>query len=94
MPSNCKSRKLVIPVALECDEDSCSVVVPDCKGCFSGGDTPEEALTNAVEAITLWLEDAPIPELRGINYWRNSGEFPSDTWTWALVSVPKPDFLN
>lgn len=34
------------------------VVVPDLPGCTSGGATIDEALRNAVEAVTLWVEDA------------------------------------
>jgi predicted RNase H-like HicB family nuclease len=34
------------------------VVVPDLPGCTSGGNTVDEALRNAVEAVTLWVEDA------------------------------------
>jgi predicted RNase H-like HicB family nuclease len=34
------------------------VVVPDLPGCTSGGKTVDEALRNAVEAVTLWVEDA------------------------------------
>jgi predicted RNase H-like HicB family nuclease len=34
------------------------VVVPDLPGCTSGGATVDEALRNAVEAVTLWVEDA------------------------------------
>jgi predicted RNase H-like HicB family nuclease len=34
------------------------VVVPDLPGCTSGGPTIDEALRNAVEAVTLWVEDA------------------------------------
>ncbi len=33
------------------------VVVPDIPGCFSAGDTLDEAVTNAEEAIVLQLED-------------------------------------
>jgi predicted RNase H-like HicB family nuclease len=33
-------------------------VIPDLPGCTSGGRTIEEALRNAVEAVTLWVEDA------------------------------------
>jgi len=32
------------------------VVVPDLPGCFSAGDTLEEALVNAREAVATWLE--------------------------------------
>src|SRR2546423_2987938 len=34
------------------------VVVPDLPGCTSGGATIDDALRNAVEAVTLWVEDA------------------------------------
>lgn len=34
------------------------VVVPDLPGCTSGGKTVDEALRNAVEAVTLWVDDA------------------------------------
>ena len=35
------------------------VVIPDLPGCTSGGRTVDAALRNAVEAVTLWVEDAP-----------------------------------
>jgi predicted RNase H-like HicB family nuclease len=34
------------------------VVVLDLPGCTSGGATIDDALRNAVEAVTLWVEDA------------------------------------
>jgi predicted RNase H-like HicB family nuclease len=34
------------------------VVIPDLPGCTSGGASVEAALRNAVEAMTLWVEDA------------------------------------
>ena len=34
------------------------VVIPDLPGCTSGGATVDEAIRNAVEAVTLWVEDA------------------------------------
>jgi predicted RNase H-like HicB family nuclease len=34
------------------------VVVPDLPGCTSGGKTVDQALSNAVEAVRLWVEDA------------------------------------
>ena len=34
------------------------VVIPDLPGCTSGGPTIDDALRNAVEAVTLWVEDA------------------------------------
>lgn len=34
------------------------VVFPDLPGCTSAGATADEAARNAVEAVTLWAEDA------------------------------------
>lgn len=44
-------------------------VVPELPGCFSDGDTPEQALRSAYDAIGCWMEAAeemgrPIPEPR------------------------------
>lgn len=44
--------------------------VPELPGCKAHGDTPAEALANAQEAMTLWLDTAqefgdPIPEPKG-----------------------------
>ena len=46
------------PIAIEPgDKDTAfGVVVPDLPGCFSAGDDLEEAMDNAKEAISLWLE--------------------------------------
>jgi predicted RNase H-like HicB family nuclease len=42
-------------------------LVPDLPGCMSDGETPQEALANAQDAIACWIEAAhelgrPIPE--------------------------------
>ena len=44
--------------------------VPELPGCMAHGDTQQAALTNAQEAIGLWIETAkefndPIPEPKG-----------------------------
>ena len=56
------------PIAIEprTDEAAYGVVVPDLPGCFSAGDTLEEAIAGAEEAGLAWIETAldggdPIP---------------------------------
>lgn len=44
--------------------------VPELPGCMAHGDTPEEALKNAKEAIQLWIDTAkeygdPVPDPKG-----------------------------
>ena len=81
------------PVAIEPGTAATAhgVIVPDLPGCFSAGDSLEEALLNAEEAIATWIDAAldsgedipppsPIDALRASHKaWR--------TWIWALVSV-------
>lgn len=46
------------PIAIEPGDEATAygVVVPDLPGCFSAGDTLEEAYANAADAIELWVE--------------------------------------
>ncbi|MDN3511833.1 MAG: type II toxin-antitoxin system HicB family antitoxin [Candidatus Jettenia sp.] len=44
--------------------------IPEIQGCMAHGDTPEDALENAKEAIQLWIDTAkefgdPIPKPKG-----------------------------
>jgi len=53
------------------DEDQAFIAeVPELPGCITHGASPDEALSNAKEAIQLWLDTArefgdPIPEPKG-----------------------------
>ena len=80
------------PIAIEHGDETHAfgVVVPDLPGCFSAGDTLEEAIVNAAEAISLWLEDAldltqAIPAPSPVDRWANDPEYQG--WTFALVKV-------
>ncbi len=70
------------------------VVVPDLPGCFSAGDTLDEALVNAKDAILLFLEDCldskqAIPESRPIEEHQKSRKLRG--WIWAVVEVDLAD---
>lgn len=80
------------PIAIELGDakHAYGVVVPDLPGCYSAGDTMDEAIANAQEAILLHLEDAadagdappapsPLETLRRRKEWRG--------WTWGVVDV-------
>lgn len=49
---------MLFPFVVEPSDESHAfgVVFPDCPGCFSAGDTLEEAFSNAREALEGWLE--------------------------------------
>lgn len=79
------------PIVIHKDPDSTfGVTVPDLPGCFSAGDTLNEALRMSQEAIELHIEglledkDAvPIPS--SIDEHQSSNEFTGGIW--ALVDV-------
>ena len=80
------------PIVIEPADDThaFSVIVPDLPGCFSAGNTLDEAIDNAKEAIELWLETViddggAIPELRSIGEHQSNPEFLG--WIWAVVSI-------
>lgn len=80
------------PIAIETGtaRHAYGVVVPDLPGCFASGDTLDEALSNAQEAILLHLErllddGKPFPKPTEIGLLRKKRG--SRNWTWALVDV-------
>ncbi|MBC7705136.1 MAG: type II toxin-antitoxin system HicB family antitoxin [Rhodoferax sp.] len=80
------------PIAIETGDDTHAygVVVPDLPGCFSAGDTLDEAMDNAKEAIELWLEVAiddgmPVPEATSLGAHQANPEYTG--WAWALITV-------
>jgi predicted RNase H-like HicB family nuclease len=51
------------------------VVFPDCPGCTAMGETVEEALANAIEALADWALDAdPMPAPRSVAQLRRDPE--------------------
>ena len=58
----------IMPLS-EADGGGFAAVVPELPGCRSDGETPQEALANAYDAIVCWLEAAremgrPLPQPR------------------------------
>jgi predicted RNase H-like HicB family nuclease len=50
-------QRLTFPVILESDEDGYFVSCPTLQGCYSQGETYEEAMANIQDAVRLHLED-------------------------------------
>ena len=81
------------PIAIEPGDASTAwgVVVPDLPGCFSAGDTLEEALVQAEDAAVAWIETAldagqEIPAPSHIEALR-AAHPELDGWMWALVKI-------
>lgn len=80
------------PIAIEAGDETTAygVTVPDLPGCFSAGDTLEDAVKNAKEAITGHLElmvelGQDIPAVSDLKSLMKSAEFAG--YVWVLVDV-------
>jgi predicted RNase H-like HicB family nuclease len=79
------------PVIIHKDPNSdYGVTVPDLPGCFSAGETLDEALQQANEAIechleALMLDGEPVPLPKSVDHHRDNPDYAGGTW--ALVSV-------
>jgi len=65
-------EKLFLPVVIERDADGYFAYCPQLQGCYTQGDTYEEALENIRDAIGLHIEDRlangePLPELEAVS---------------------------
>ena len=53
--------KLRLVVEKDSETGRYSAVYPELPGCASAGDTEQEAIANAKEALELWFEPTDIP---------------------------------
>jgi predicted RNase H-like HicB family nuclease len=53
--------KLRLVVEKDSETGRYSAVYPELPGCASAGDTEQEAIANAKEALELWFEPTEIP---------------------------------
>lgn len=78
-------------------ESDYGVTVPDLPGCFSAGETMDEALEQAVEAIEchmegLMIDQEAIPMPKSIEHHQNNPNYTDGIW--ALVSVDPSKLLD
>lgn len=89
--------KFAIAIEAGTKRTAYGVVVPDLPGCFSAGDTIEDAFDNAKEAIEAHVEvlaeegkdlpePSPMSELQAKKEWKG--------WTWGIVEVPVERFFG
>ncbi len=83
---------MLYPIAIEIgdSEHAYSVAFPDLKGCFSAGDTLDEALANARQAAEFYLEDlaerGQIPPKAGdLATWQLSDDYKGCLWSVVKV---------
>ncbi len=64
--------KVTLPIVIERDENGYFVFCPVLQGCYTQGDSYEEALANITDAIRLHIEDRrahgePIPSVEMVS---------------------------
>lgn len=83
------------PVVVHKDPDSdYGVTVPDLPGCFSAGETLDEALTEVVEAIEahlegLLLDGEPIPQPQTVEFHQKNPDYADGVWALVTVDLSK-----
>lgn len=87
------------PIAIEVGDEqhAYGVVVPDLPGCFSAGDTFDEAVANAREAIEGHLESLSehgdlIPTATAIEQHLENPDYQG--WVWAAVEIDMTPYLG
>lgn len=80
------------PIAIEPGTKTTAfgVIVPDLPGCFSAGDTLDEALAAAEEAAAAWIDAAldtgsAIPTPSSLDALRGNPDFAS--WTFGVITL-------
>ncbi|PIQ50827.1 MAG: hypothetical protein COW02_18020 [Comamonadaceae bacterium CG12_big_fil_rev_8_21_14_0_65_59_15] len=89
--------KFILAIEPATPKSCFGVMVPDLPGCFSAGETLDEAIQNAHEAIDLHcetlIEDGQdIPIGKTIAQHQSDPEFAG--WVWAVVDVPVEKYLG
>ncbi len=82
--------KFTIAIEAGTKKTAFGVVVPDLPGCFSAGDTVEEAFDNVREAIKIHCEilaeeKKDLPVAKSMSEWQKDKEYRG--WTWGIVDV-------
>jgi predicted RNase H-like HicB family nuclease len=86
---------MIYPIVIHKDpETAYGVTVPDLPGCFSAGDTMEEALANAIEAIEchiegILLDDENLPLGKAIENYVNELDYRGGIWALVDVDISK-----
>lgn len=72
---------------------------PDLPGCVSAGDTLDEAMLNAAEALELWAEamienGQKIPAARSLTELKTDSEIAQDLARYMVALIPFPQGLR
>jgi predicted RNase H-like HicB family nuclease len=83
------------PIIIHKDKDSdYGVIVPDLPGCYSAGDTADDALSNAIEAIECHVEGLladgePVPVPSTLELHQCNRDYSGGIWAMVDVDLSK-----
>lgn len=86
---------MLYPVVIHKDSGSdYGVTVPDLPGCFSAGDSLEDALRNTFEAIEchiegLLLDHDPIPAAQPMEAHQSNPDYQGGVWALVAIDLTK-----
>jgi len=93
------NRPMKFTIAIEPGTENAAfgVVVPDLPGCFSAGDTSDQAFVNAHEAIDTFCrivaeDGGDLPKTRQMCEWQKDSQF--NGWKWAVIDVPVEKYFG
>ncbi len=77
------------------DDTAFGVIIPDLPGCFSAGDTLDEAMTAAEEAATAWIDatldtEGAIPAATSLDLIRHNPAYAG--WLFGVISLDPAAF--
>ena len=94
-----KVIRMLYPIAIETGDSkhAYGVVFPDIPNCFSAGDTLEEALSNAKEAVEMYLEQLAEreelpPKASDLATLQKNKDYQG--WAWAIIDVDLEPYLG
>jgi predicted RNase H-like HicB family nuclease len=76
-----------------------SVHFPDLPGCFSAGDTMQDAVTNARDAVLLFIEDRlergePLPGATSLDDLKHDRRYSGPRWTWMPAYLDVDELIG
>lgn len=81
------------PIIIEIGDENTAwgVIVPDFHGCFSAGDSFDEALENVIEAMTLWVEEwrdagNKIPPASSLESLQKNADYKDGNFIWGFTN--------
>ena len=82
-----------VAIIEEIDGKAIGVWFPDLPGCISAGDTLDEAMANASEALALWVDVAKergrtIPAARSLTELKHDREVAAELHQYMVALIP------